>query len=301
MARIGIIGGSGLYNIEGLENKRWIRVDTPFGAPSDEYLIGTLEDEEIAFLPRHGRGHRLMPSELNYCANIYGMKKVGVEWIISVSTVGSFKKEIKPLDILIPDQFVDRTNQARRVTFFGDGIVAHIPFAHPVCPVLFSLLCKASEGLGVTLHKGGTYLNMEGPAFSTKAESLLYKSWGMDVIGMTNIPEARLSREAEICFATVAMVTDYDAWHVSQPSQNSEKKNDISMVTIDMIIQNLKKNAEKARQLIKTVIPLIPKERNCQCATALKDAIITVPDLIPEERKKELELIINKYIKTEGE
>ncbi len=286
MPRIGVIGGSGLYEIEGFENKEWIEIDTPFGKPSDKYLVGTLSKEEVVFLPRHGRGHRIMPSELNYRANIFGMKKLGVEWIISISTVGSFKKEIKPLDVVIVDQFVDRTNQARKMTFFGEGIVAHIGFSEPVCSVLSDLLYKTAKKLNVTVHKEGTYLNMEGPAFSTKAESILYKSWGMDVIGMTNMPEAKLAREAEICFSTVAMVTDYDAWHEAE-----------SAVTIDMIIQNLNKNVQVAKDIIKNIIPLISRQRSCICVDALKNAIVTSPNLIPEKRKKELQLIIGKYIK----
>lgn len=286
MPRIGIIGGSGIYNIDGIEDKKWEEVDTPFGKPSDRYLIGRLNGEEIAFMPRHGAGHKIMPSELNYRANIFGMKKLGVEWLISASAVGSFKKEIKPTDIVIPDQFVDRTNQARKMTFFGRGIVVHIAFSEPVCPVLSNLLSETARKLGATVHEKGTYLNMEGPAFSTKAESLLYKSWGMDIIGMTNMAEARLAREAEICFATVAMVTDYDAWHEEETA-----------VTIDMIIQNLKKNSQMAKDLIKNVTPLIPQKRECICSTALKDTLITRADVIPEKRKKELELIIGKYIK----
>lgn len=290
MPRIGIIGGSGLYEIEGLQNTKWTEVDTPFGKPSDKYLIGKLNGEELAFLPRHGRGHKIMPSEVNYRANIFGMKKLGVEWLISISTVGSFKKEIKPLDIVIIDQFVDRTNQARKMTFFGDGIVAHIAFAEPICSVLSDILYEVAKKLAVqnniTVHKGGTYINMEGPAFSTEAESFLYKSWGMDVIGMTNMPEAKLAREAEMCFATVAMVTDYDAWYGEE-----------SVVTVDMIIQNLNKNVKVVKGLIKNTIPLIPKERNCICADALKNAIITGAELVPKKRKKELQLIIGKYLK----
>lgn len=234
MPRIGIIGGSGLYDIEGLKNKKWIKINTHFGDPSDEYLVGELNGEEVVFLPRHGRGHKMMPSELNYRANIFGMKKLGVQWLISISAVGSFKKEIKPLDIVVIDQFVDRTNQARKMTFFGDGVVAHIAFAEPICSVLSDILYSTAKKLAVknniTVHKGGTYINMEGPAFSTEAESFLYKSWGMDVIGMTNMPEAKLAREAEMCFATLAMVTDYDAWYEEE-----------SVVTVDVIIQNLKK------------------------------------------------------------
>ncbi len=290
MPRIGIIGGSGLYEIEGFENKNWVRVDTPFGEPSDEYLIGKINGEEIAFLPRHGRGHKIMPSELNYRANIFGMRKLGVQWLISISTVGSFKKEIKPLDIVIIDQFVDRTNQARKMTFFGDGVVAHIAFAEPVCPVLSDVLFSTANKLAVqnnvTVHKGGTYLNMEGPAFSTEAESFLYKSWGMDVIGMTNMPEAKLAREAEMCFATVAMVTDYDAWYEEE-----------SVVTVDMIIQNLNKNVKMVKEIIKNMVSQIPIERHCLCSEALKNAIITDPKLIPEKKKKELKLIIGKYVK----
>ncbi len=289
MPRIGIIGGSGFYGIEGFKDKKWVHIDTPFGKPSDEYLIGKLNGEEIAFLPRHGRGHTVLPSQLNYRANIFGMKKLGVEYLISFSAVGSFRKEIKPLDLVIIDQFVDRTNQARRMTFFGDGIVAHIAFAEPICPVLSDILYETAKKLAVpnniTAHKGGTYLNIEGPAFSTEAESFLYKSWGMDVIGMTNMPEAKLAREAEICFATVAMVTDYDAWHEEE-----------SAVTIDMIIQNLNKNVKVVQGLIKNIVSHIPKERNCLCKEALKNAIITPKELISDEKKEELELIIGKYI-----
>jgi 5'-methylthioadenosine phosphorylase len=290
MPRIGIIGGSGLYGIESFENKKWVQVDTPFGEPSDEYLIGKLNGEEIAFLPRHGRGHTVLPSQLNYRANIFGMKKLGVEHLISFSAVGSFRKEIKPLDLVIIDQFVDRTNQARRMTFFGEGIVAHISFAEPICSVLSDVLYLAAKKLAVpnniTAHKGGTYLNIEGPAFSTEAESFLYKSWGMDVIGMTNMPEAKLAREAGMCFATVAMVTDYDAWYEEE-----------SVVTVDMIIKNLNKNVKAVKELIKNIVSQIPKQRNCLCADALKNAIITQKELIPDKRKKELQLIIGKYVK----
>ena len=285
--RVGIIGGSGLYSMEGLENQRWVKVETPFGEPSDEYLIGRLGEREVVFLPRHGRGHRIMPSELNYCANIYGMKKLGVEWVISISAVGSFREDLKPLDIVLPDQFIDRTRKARRDTFFGEGVVAHIPFAEPICSALRKLLYQAGQKIGATIHNGGTYLNMEGPAFSTKAESLLHKSWGMDIIGMTNMLEAKVAREAEICFATMAMVTDYDAWR-------EEEKG--SFVTIDMVIQNLQKNTRKAKDMIETVVPMISNERKCECATALENTIITRSNLIPEKRKKDLELIIGKYL-----
>lgn len=281
--KIGIIGGSGLYKIDGLKDIKEVKIDTPFGEPSDDYIIGNLEGSEIVFLPRHGRGHGILPTELNYRANIYGMKKLGVEQIISISAVGSYKKELKPLDIVLPDQFVDRTNQARKTTFFGEGIVAHISFAEPVCPELKNVIYDAGTELGVTMHNKGTYLNMEGPAFSTKAESRLFKSLDMDIVGMTNMPEARLAREAEICFATVAFVTDYDCWHEE-------------MVTIDMVIQNLTKNVETARRLIKKVTPRLTGKRNCACKDALKYAIITDKKLIPKRTKKKLDIIIGKYI-----
>ncbi|MDP8230567.1 MAG: S-methyl-5'-thioadenosine phosphorylase [Candidatus Gorgyraea atricola] len=282
--KIGIIGGSGLYQIDGLKNKKEIKVKTPFGEPSDSYIVGTLDGAEVAFLPRHGRGHRILPTELNYRANIYGMKKLGVEQIISISAVGSFKEELKPLDIVLPDQFVDRTNQARKTTFFGSGIAAHISFAEPVCVDLKKTIFNAGKALDLSLHNKGTYLNMEGPAFSTKAESHLYKAWGMDIIGMTNMPEARLSREAEICYATVAFVTDYDCWHDE-------------IVTIDMVIANLTKNVETAKKLIKKVVPELAKtKRDCACKNALKYAIITDKKLIPDRAKKDLDIIIGKYI-----
>ncbi len=281
--KIGIIGGSGLYKIDGLKDIKEVKVDTPFGKPSDDYIVGHLEGPEVVFLPRHGRGHRILPTELNYRANIYGMKKLGVEQIISISAVGSYKEELKPLDIVLPDQFVDRTNQARKTTFFGEGIVAHISFAEPVCPELKKAIYDAGNELGVTMHSNGTYLNMEGPAFSTKAESRLFKNLDMDIVGMTNMPEARLAREAEICFATVAFVTDYDCWHEE-------------MVTIDMVIANLTKNVETAKRLIKKVTPKLTKKRNCACKDALKYAIITDKKLIPKLTKKKLDIIIGKYI-----
>jgi 5'-methylthioadenosine phosphorylase len=285
MPRIGIIGGSGLYDIEELKDSKWVKVDTPFGKPSDEYLCAKLSGVELAFLPRHGRGHHILPSELNYTANIYGMKKLGVEMVISVSAVGSLKEEIKPLDILIPDQYVDRTNQSRITTFFGNGIVAHVAFAKPTCPELSRIVYEAAKSQGLPVHFGGTYLNMEGPTFSTKAESDLYRSWGMDVIGMTNMPEARCAREAEICYVTMAMVTDYDCW------QNKED------VSIEMVIQNLLKNADNAKKILKEIITKLPHKRDCVCATALKDAIITNPDVIPDGIKNKLDIIIGKYIK----
>lgn len=286
MSKIGIIGGSGLYEIEGLKNARWVKVTTPFGEPSDEYMLAQLSGREVVFLPRHGRGHRIMPAELNYPANIYGMKKLGVEMIISLSAVGSFKEEIRPLDILIPDQYVDRTNQARKTTFFGNGIVAHVSLAEPSCPVLAKVLYETGKSLGLRMHMGGTYLNMEGPAFSTKAESKLYRSWGMDVIGMTNMPEARCAREAEICYTTMAMVTDYDCWH-----------QEAGTVDVQTIIRNLLKNVDNVKRVLKEAIPRLPLKRECACATALKDAIITRPELIPDGIKKKLDIIIGKYIK----
>lgn len=286
MLRIGIIGGSGLYNIEGIKNIKKIQLDTPFGSPSDEFILGELEGREIVFLPRHGEGHKILPSELNYRANIYGMKKLGVERVISVSAVGSLKEEIKPRDFLLPDQFVDRTNQARKTTFFGEGIVAHIGFAEPVCPILAKTLLQAAKELNVTIHPRGTYLNMEGPAFSTRAESYLYKNWGMDVIGMTNMPEARLSREAEICYATLAMVTDYDCWHIEEET-----------VSADLIIQNMHKNIENVKRLIKLAITKIPQKRDCLCSQALKNAIVTSPKEISASVRKKLDIIVGKYIK----
>jgi 5'-methylthioadenosine phosphorylase len=283
MGRIGIIGGSGLYRIEGIQNVKEISVNTPFGEPSDKFITGELEGKEVVFLARHGAGHRILPSEINYRANIYGMKKLGVERIISVSTVGSFKEEIRPLDIMQVDQFVDRTNQARKTTFFGEGIVAHISFAEPTCSDLRRIIYNVGKELKLRIHERGTYLNMEGPAFSTKAESLLYKSWGMDTIGMTNMPEARLAREAEVCFVTIALVTDYDCW-----------RGDV--VDINIVIQNMIKNVENVKRLIRKAISQIPDERNCACADALKDAIITDHKLIPEETKKKLDIIIGKYV-----
>lgn len=286
MSRIGIIGGSGLYKIEGIKDIEELAVDTSFGKPSDKFIVGKLEGKEVIFLPRHGVGHRISPSEINYRANIYGMKKLGVERIISVTACGSLKEEIKPLDFVVVDQFIDRTNHARDMTFFGKGIVCHIEFAHPVCGELSELVYKTGKHLGLNMHKAGTYVNMEGPAFSTLAESNLYRSWGMDVIGMTNLPEAKLAREAEICYSTLACVTDYDCWH---PQHGT--------VTIDMVIQNLLKNIEDAKKIISQVIKALPTNRNCVCKDALKYTIITDKELIPIEVKKDLDIIIGKYIK----
>jgi 5'-methylthioadenosine phosphorylase len=285
MPKIGIIGGSGLYDIEELECKRRIKVNTPFGEPSDDFLLAKLQGKEIVFLPRHARGHRLAPSVINYRANIYGLKSLGVERIISVAACGSLKEQYKPLDFVIPDQFVDRTNQARKYTFFDEGIAVHISFAHPICKELSELVYKAAKVTGVNVHLGGIYLNMEGPQFSTLGESNLYRSWGMDIIGMTNMTEARLAREAEICYLTLAAVTDYDCWHESH-----------STVTVDMILDNLNKNTENSKKILTKVIPSIIEKRSCLCQHALKYSIITNPELIPKQTKKKLNIIIGKYL-----
>lgn len=283
--KIGIIGGSGLYDMETLTNVEQVKIETPFGDPSDTFVVGTLEGIRVAFLPRHGRGHRISPSELNFRANIYGMKKLGVEHLISVTAVGSLKETIHPLNVVIPNQFFDRT-VGRVGTFFGNGCVAHISFADPVCPGLSELVYQAALANGATVHKGGTYLCMEGPAFSTRAESYVYRQWGMDIIGMTNLQEAKLAREAEICYATMAMVTDYDCWH--------EEEED---VTVEAIIQNLMKNAVLAKKIMQTVIPKITGERTCVCSNALQYALITDRSLIPAATKQTLELIVGKYLK----
>lgn len=282
---IGIIGGSGLYNIEGIRDVKSVSIDTPFGKPSDSFTVGTLEGRKVAFLPRHGKGHTILPSELNFRANIYGMKKLGVEHIIAVSAVGSMKEEIKPLDIVIPDQFFDRT-RGRISTFFGEGIVGHVSFADPVCGVLADTLFNAAKSAGARVHKGGTYLCMEGPLFSTRAESQVYRQWGVSVIGMTNLQEAKLAREAEICYSTLAMATDYDCWHVSEEA-----------VTLEMITGNLNKNAETAKRILKSAIPKIEQKRTCACATAVQNAIVTQKDLVPESIKKKLDIIFGKYLR----
>ena len=281
---IGIIGGSGLYEMEGITHLREERVTTPFGDPSDAYILGRLDGHTVAFLARHGRGHRLLPSELNFRANIYGFKVLGVQWIISASAVGSMREEIRPSDIVVPDQFFDRT-RARASTFFGDGVVAHVSFADPVCPDLSELLFGVGRDLGARMHKGGTYLCMEGPQFSTRAESRIYRSWGVDVIGMTNLQEAKLSREAEMCYATMALVTDYDVWHEAEGD-----------VTVEKVIAILHKNVATAKAIVRGVIPKIRPDRSCGCASALKDAIITAPQAIPEATKKKLWPFIGKYL-----
>jgi len=282
---IGIIGGSGLYQVEGLSDIRELTIETPFGRPSDNLILGTLEGTRVAFLARHGRGHRLTPSELPFRANIYAMKMLGVERIISASAVGSLQEQYAPTDIVIPDQFFDRT-RGRVSTFFGEGVVAHITFDHPVCGALGEQLALSGEALGVKMHRGGTYLCMEGPAFSTLAESKLYRHWGMDVIGMTNLQEAKLAREAEICYATMALVTDYDCWHP-----------DHSSVTVDMILEVLHQNAVNAQQIVRqTVQRLREAPRECRCGTALRSAILTQRDLIPAATKTKLAAIIGKYV-----
>jgi 5'-methylthioadenosine phosphorylase len=282
---IGIIGGSGLYEMEDLTDVEDVSLDTPFGAPSDAYVIGTLEGVRVAFLPRHGKGHRLSPSELNFRANIYGFKKLGVEHLISVTAVGSLKESIRPLDIVIPDQFYDCT-KARVSTFFGNGLVAHIAFADPVCPDLAKLIFKGGTQVGTSIHSGGTLLCIEGPAFSTRAESNVYRQWGMDIIGMTSLQEAKLAREAEICYAAMAMVTDFDCWHAEE-----------SEVNVETVVQNLKKNISFAKKIIQVVVPEISAERECICAQALKNAIMTETNVIPPEIRKKLELLVGKYLK----
>jgi 5'-methylthioadenosine phosphorylase len=280
---IGIIGGSGLYSMPGFEAQEEVKLTTPFGDPSDAYVAGTLEGRQVAFLARHGRGHRLSPSELNFRANIFGMKMLGVERILSLSAVGSLKEEHAPLDFVIPDQFFDRT-RGRVSTFFDRGIVAHIGFADPVCPQLSTVVHQAAGEHGIKSKLGGTYLCMEGPAFSTRAESNVYRSWGMDVIGMTNLQEAKLAREAEICYVTIAMVTDYDCWHEEHAA-----------VTVEQIIGNLTKNAENACKLVREVIQDLPAGRTCKCGSALKHAIITDRKTITPEAKQRLGLLLGKY------
>ncbi len=283
-AQIGVIGGSGLYSMPGFEAQRDVALDTPWGAPSEVYVVGKLAGKDVAFLSRHGRGHRLSPSELNYRANIYGFKALGVERIISLSAVGSLKQEHRPLEFVIPDQFFDRT-RGRDSTFFGGGLVAHISFAHPICPQMADVVEAACRRAGVTAKKGGTYLCMEGPAFSTVAESNVYRAWGMDVIGMTNLQEAKLAREAEICYVTVAMVTDYDCWHP-----------DHDAVTVGDIISHLTQNAENAARVVAEAVAAMPAERSCPCGSALAHALITDKSQVPEQTLKRLELLVGKYL-----
>jgi len=285
---VGIIGGSGLYELEGLTNVRWRRVRTPFGDPSDDFCTGEVEGRPIIFLPRHGRGHRLTPTELNFRANVWGLKSLGVEWIISVSAVGSMKEDVRPLDLVIPDQFVDLTK--RRVSsFFGEGIVAHVGMADPVCGQLADRLEKAARQTASRVHRGGTYVCIEGPQFSTRAESRVYRSWGVEVIGMTNMPEAKLAREAELCYATLALATDYDVWHETHAA-----------VSVEAVVANLLKNVATAKEVLRAVIPLIGGTRGCECPRLLENAVITSPAAFPHATRRRLDLLIGKYFPLEG-
>jgi 5'-methylthioadenosine phosphorylase len=283
-AKIGIIGGSGLYNMEGMTGMEEAKVTTPFGEPSDAIMLGDVGGVRVAFLPRHGEGHRISPAELPTKANIYALKSLGVERIIAVSAVGSLKEEIAPLDIVVPDQLIDAT-KGRASTFFTDGIVGHVAFAEPFCPVLSQLALQASTKAGARVHQGGTYLVIEGPQFSTRAESQLYSSWGVDVVGMTASPEAKLAREAEMCYATLAIVTDYDCWHPGHES-----------VTAEMILTNLRKGVDTVKRVLKLLLPSIPERRDCACASALKHALVTDAKYVSETKKKELELLIGRYL-----
>ena len=281
---IGIIGGSGLYDMAELTDRRDVTVDTPFGPPSAPLVTGTLSGKDVVFLARHGIGHRLTPTELPFRANIFAMKTLGVERILSASAVGSLKEQYVPLHLVIPDQFFDRT-KGRVSTFFGDGLVAHVGFAHPFCDALSQTTYDAAVTAGATVHQGGTYVCMEGPQFSTKAESLLYRQWGMDIIGMTNLQEAKLAREAEICYATIALVTDYDCWHPDHAS-----------VTVEMVMATLSKNAKTAQDIIATAVARLPYERTCECASALKFALVTRPDAVPVETRDALAPLVGKYM-----
>ena len=284
MHTVGVIGGSGLYHLAGLEDLDPVRLTTPFGAPSDEFLCGTLAGTRLIFLPRHGRGHRVLPTEVNYRANIFGMRRLGAEWIIAVGAVGSLREEIRPGHLVVPDQLIDRTCQ-RPSTFFGNGIVAHVAFADPFCPVLGQALIDAAQRVGAPVHRRGTYVCMEGPQFSTRAESQLYRQWGADIIGMTNLQEAKLAREAEICFATLALATDYDCWHETEAD-----------VVIGDILRILNENVATAQRVIAAAVPQLRSPRSCACATALEHAIITEPGRIPADVKRDLDIIIGKYM-----
>ena len=285
-AQVGIIGGSGLYEMDGVTEAREVAVDTPFGPPSDRLVLGRLEGRRVAFLPRHGRGHRILPSEINYPANIYALKTLGVERILSVSAVGSLKEKYEPLHMVVPDQLVDRTFK-RTSTFFGRGLVAHVAFAHPFCAVVSQVLVGACRTAGATVHAGGTYICIEGPQFSTRAESELYRSWGMDIVGMTNLQEARLAREAEVCYSTLAMVTDYDCWHP-----------DHDAVTASEIIANLVTSAATAQAVLRAAVRTLPDgARGCECATALAHALVTASELVPAEVKAELAPIVGRYMR----
>ena len=284
---IGVIGGSGLYELEGLTDVRWRRVRTPFGDPSDEYCTGVFEGRPVIFLPRHGRGHRLTPTELNFRANIWGLKSLGASFVVSISAVGSMKETIHPLDLVIPSQFFDATR--RRVSsFFGDGIVAHVGMADPVCPTVAAALEKAARATGATVHRGGTYICIEGPQFSSKAESRIYRGWGVDVIGMTNMPEAKLAREAELCYATLALVTDYDVWHEGHDA-----------VTVEAVVQTLLKNVATAKDVLRRVIPALGPPRACPCPSLLENAVITSPSAFPLDTRRRLDLLLGKYFPLE--
>ncbi len=282
---VGVIGGSGLYEMEGLENIQTFTLKTPFGDPSDNFIVGRLDGTKVVFLPRHGKSHRIQPSSVNFRANIFGLKKLGVQWIIGVSAVGSMKESIRPGDMVVPNQFIDQT-KGRPSTFFSDGIVGHISFADPVCPVLGPILSEAGKQAGATVHPGGTYICIEGPQFSTRAESKLFRTWGVDIIGMTNIPEAKLAREAEICYSTIAFATDYDCWHESEDD-----------VSISEVLRILAQSTKTAKITIRLAIKHLPETRDCFCSNALKYAMITAKKFIPEKTKKDLEPIIGKYIK----
>ena len=282
--RIGVIGGSGLYDMEALTDRETVRVSTPFGEPSAPYVVGVLDDRRVAFLARHGEGHRLLPSELNFRANIFGFKTLGVEWILSASAVGSLQERYRPLDLVVPDQLLDRT-RGRVSTFFGGGVAAHVAFAQPFCKALGDVAVEAAGAAGATVHRGGTYVCIEGPQFSTLAESQLYRAWGMDVIGMTNLQEAKLAREAEICYATLALVTDYDCWHQGHDD-----------VTVEMVVATLQQNAVTAQRVVRGAVAKLPVARGCECATALGSAIITRPELIPASVRRDLAPILGKYV-----
>jgi 5'-methylthioadenosine phosphorylase len=284
--KIGVIGGSGLYEMTSIERKRWVTVATPFGKPSDQFLAGRIGQRDVVFLPRHGRGHKILPSELNHRANIYGMKKLGVNHIISISAVGSLKEEYKPTDIVVVDQFFDRTKRSMDLTFFGDGIVGHIAFADPICKRLQQTLAECGRNAGAMIHVGGAYVNMEGPAFSTRAESFFHRKMGWDVVGMTNYGEARCAREAEICYATLAMVTDYDCWHEAHEA-----------VTVEMVVANLTKNSETAQEIVRLAAGAIDPDADCTCRHALAEAIMTQPKAMRPATKKKLHLLLGKYLR----
>ncbi|PKB78491.1 MAG: methylthioadenosine phosphorylase [SAR202 cluster bacterium Io17-Chloro-G9] len=283
-AAVGVIGGSGLYEMDGMSNVQFIEMDTPFGKPSDAIVMGTLEEVPVAFLPRHGRGHRFNPSHIPARANIYALKSLGVQRVISVSAVGSLKEEFAPLDLVIPNQLIDRTRQ-REGTFYDQGMVVHIGFAEPFCAAASHLVFHSAQEMGITVHRGGTMVVMEGPAFSTKAESFMYRSWGADIIGMTALPEAKLAREAEMCYTTMAWVTDYDCWHEG-----------VETVTVEMVVQNLLKNVATSKDLLRSVVPQLNATRDCPCGSALKDAIITPKEGVPEEVKHKLAPLVGRYL-----